>query len=200
MIVTHINFGGPADRAGIREGDNLTQVDSRLVNLGGDVILKIDNTSIASKDDFYLYFRNKEIGNSVTLTILREGNVINIPVVVDRLVYESSKRYKDPSNVNFSGYTTLNITQFTTTFTPHEGQLGLTIQYPSSWKVESLHNNIRFRSMPENSSDMRVYVDLIVRKTFYPNIDEEVAVGGTRNLSLLKSRRLLFWVITIHAG
>ena len=91
-------------------------VDRRPLNLGEMLYFRwIIEQFLLSKIDFSLLIRNKKIGDTVTLTILRGHNKIHVPIVVAStasLVYENPKRYNNPANVNFSEYTTLNLTQF----------------------------------------------------------------------------------------
>jgi S1-C subfamily serine protease len=79
FLVIQVTSGSPAEEAGIRGGSILTEIDGREVELGGDVIIGIDNQSIRKIDDILSYLdREKKVGENVTLTILRNGQVQEI--------------------------------------------------------------------------------------------------------------------------
>ena len=50
------------------------------MELGGDVILKIDNKTVNTIDDVLSYLDTKKVNDTVQLTILREDTVENLPV------------------------------------------------------------------------------------------------------------------------
>ena len=79
FLVIQVTSGSPAEKAGIRGGAILTEIDGREVELGGDVIIGIDNQSIRKIDDLLSYLdREKKVGENVTLTIIRNGQVQEI--------------------------------------------------------------------------------------------------------------------------
>ncbi|MDQ3838985.1 MAG: PDZ domain-containing protein [Thermoproteota archaeon] len=74
FLVIGINEGSPADIAGIRGGDKVTNVNGREIRLGGDIVLKIDNQDVRKIEDILTYLeRNKQVGDTVQLMILRDG-------------------------------------------------------------------------------------------------------------------------------
>jgi S1-C subfamily serine protease len=76
--------GGPADSAGVQGGDTPTQVGGRgEIELGGDVILAIDDKTIRKIDDVLGYLQQAtEVGETVRLTVWRDGQIIEIDVTV----------------------------------------------------------------------------------------------------------------------
>lgn len=80
--VTQVTPGGPADQAGIRGGSQPTNLDSRL-QAGGDVITAIDGQAIATFDQLLGYLTtNKSPGDTVVLTVLREGQTMDVTVTL----------------------------------------------------------------------------------------------------------------------
>ena len=74
---------GPADKAGLRGSEELTTVNGRRVPVDGDVITAIDGLRVRSFDDVISYLAaNKEVGQEVVLTVLREGVEQAIPVTL----------------------------------------------------------------------------------------------------------------------
>ena len=80
--VTQVTPGGPADQAGIRGGTQPTNLDSRL-QAGGDVITAIDGQPISTFDQLLGYLTtNKSPGDTVVLTVLREGQTMDVTVTL----------------------------------------------------------------------------------------------------------------------
>ena len=80
FLVVDIIAEGPADKAGIRGGYLISNINGTDIELGGDVILRIDNKTVNTIDNILSYLDTKKVNDTVQLTILREGNVENVPV------------------------------------------------------------------------------------------------------------------------
>src|SRR5918992_395412 len=81
FLVIGINEGSPADKAGIRGGDKVININGREIRLGGDIVLKIDNQEVRKIEDILTYLeRHKHVGDTTQLTVLRDGKpqIINI--------------------------------------------------------------------------------------------------------------------------
>jgi len=73
--------GGPADEAGIRAGETTTSVPG--LNAGGDLITAMDGQPIASFDELLSFLvTNKSPGDPVVLTVLRDGQPVDITVML----------------------------------------------------------------------------------------------------------------------
>ncbi len=84
FLVVNVNAGGPADRAGIVGGDKIYDTGKTKLELGGDVIIGIDNKNVRKIDDILSYLENeKEVGQNITLTVIRNGNTQKIPLTLD---------------------------------------------------------------------------------------------------------------------
>ena len=76
FLVIQVTSGSPAEKAGIRGGDILTEINGREVELGGDVIIAIDDKPIRKIYDLLSYLdREKKVGENVTLSIVRNGQI-----------------------------------------------------------------------------------------------------------------------------
>jgi S1-C subfamily serine protease len=83
FLITDITADGPAAKAGLHGGDILTDISGRQIELGGDVIVKIDNQTVRKIDDVLIYLeREKQVGDTVQLTVLRDGQLQQIPVIL----------------------------------------------------------------------------------------------------------------------
>ena len=79
--VTNVTPGGPADQAGIRGGSQPTNLER--VQAGGDIITAIDGQPVATFDDLLGYLTtNKSPGDTVVLTILRDGQPMDVTVTL----------------------------------------------------------------------------------------------------------------------
>ncbi len=83
FLVIEVEPGGPADTAGIRGGNTPMQLDGREITLGGDVILAINDRDVRKIDDMLGYLQQAtQVGETVTLTAWRNGEIIEIPVTL----------------------------------------------------------------------------------------------------------------------
>ncbi|MFZ6028644.1 MAG: S1C family serine protease [Chloroflexota bacterium] len=72
--------GGPADEAGLQGGDEIESVNGIQVPSGGDVIVEADGMPIESYTALQLYIAEQEPGTTVELSVLRDGERLQIPV------------------------------------------------------------------------------------------------------------------------
>lgn len=81
VLVSSVVTGGPAAAAGIRGATRELSVDGEPVPVGGDIIVAIDGMKIKVFEDLlgYLFTRTKP-GDEVTLTVLRNGETIQVTV------------------------------------------------------------------------------------------------------------------------
>jgi len=75
---------GPAIKAGLRGSTGTEKVRSRLTPVGGDVIIAINDQPVRSFDDLLIFIAlNSSPGDQVTLTIIRDGETIEIPLKLE---------------------------------------------------------------------------------------------------------------------
>jgi S1-C subfamily serine protease len=73
VLVETVAAGGPADKAGIRGGDEEMTVQEMQWVVGGDVIVKVDDSPIESFDDLIAFLSDKKPGDEVTVEVSRDG-------------------------------------------------------------------------------------------------------------------------------
>jgi S1-C subfamily serine protease len=79
--VLGVASGGPASRAGIRGGTDATSITGLLA--GGDLIVAADGQPIKVFSDLLSYMVNFKVpGDSMTLTIIRDGQEISVDVTL----------------------------------------------------------------------------------------------------------------------
>jgi S1-C subfamily serine protease len=89
ILLTEISPGSPAAKAGLRGGDQYAVyqgrylvINGRPLVLGGDIILSVDGTTTPTYDDYRGAIFKKNIGDKITLTILRNNKQYSLDVVL----------------------------------------------------------------------------------------------------------------------
>ena len=83
VLVSSVAPGSPADKAGVQAGTVEKTLDGDPVKVDGDVITAIDNQPIHHFEDIPSYlFSSTDVGQTVTLTILRAGKQIAVKVTL----------------------------------------------------------------------------------------------------------------------
>jgi len=83
IIIMDVVSGGPADRGGILGGSRLVQIGRTEVPLGGDIIIALNDTPITSGQDLTIFLDTKTVvGDVVTVTLLRSGKQLKLPVTL----------------------------------------------------------------------------------------------------------------------
>ena len=80
MLVEQVADGGPAEKAGIRGGANLAQVNGEQVILGGDVMVAIDGKPLVDSDDVRSIIETRQPGDTISVELLRDGRELTVEV------------------------------------------------------------------------------------------------------------------------
>jgi S1-C subfamily serine protease len=84
LLVLDVASGGPADRADVRGGSRWVRIGRYQLAIGGDIITCIDGEPITDLEAMTVYLETETaIGDTVVLTVLREGKEITIPVTLE---------------------------------------------------------------------------------------------------------------------
>lgn len=81
-LVETVSPGSPAAKAGIQGGDQTVTVQGQDFTIGGDVIVKADDTEIKTADDLIAFLGTKKPGDTITVTVERDGKTQDISVTV----------------------------------------------------------------------------------------------------------------------
>ena len=87
LLIAEMRPNGPAERAGLR-GPKITKTRrgpftlNRVDQSAADLIVAIDDQKIANAEDFLGYIEGKRPGDEVTLTIVRDGRRIQVPLTL----------------------------------------------------------------------------------------------------------------------
>ena len=83
FLVIEVSPGGPADSAGVEGGDTPMQLNGNEIPIGGDVVLAINDRDVRKIDDVLGYLQQAtQVGETVTLTVWRDGQIIEIDVIL----------------------------------------------------------------------------------------------------------------------
>lgn len=83
LLVIEVVAGGPAAQAGIHGGDHTVRIGSANIPVGGDIITAVNDTLITTIQELTVYLEDStQVGETVQLTVLRDGQMQTIPVVL----------------------------------------------------------------------------------------------------------------------
>jgi S1-C subfamily serine protease len=84
FLVMNTSVGGPAENAGIRPGNRTVEIDGIEYRVGGDIIVAIDGQEMRNYQDIIRFLaRQVEVGETVDVTVLRDGERVEIPLTLE---------------------------------------------------------------------------------------------------------------------
>jgi S1-C subfamily serine protease len=83
-LLAEVVSGGPAEKAGLRGGDEKLRFQAGEYNTGGDVILSVDGRKIVEPDDLATLVAFHKPGETVSLTVLRDGQRKQVDVTLGK--------------------------------------------------------------------------------------------------------------------
>ena len=81
-LVQAVSPESPAAKAGVRGGDQTVTVQGQEFIIGGDVIIKADDTEIRSADDLIAFLGTKKPGDTIGVTVERDGRTQDLKVTL----------------------------------------------------------------------------------------------------------------------
>jgi S1-C subfamily serine protease len=98
-LVETIVAGGPADKAGLKASEDQTTVDGQSIGVGGDVITAFQGMTVKTNDDLISYLSSQgQVGQKVTLTILRDGKEQDVQVTLGARPTEEQRAAQAETN------------------------------------------------------------------------------------------------------
>lgn len=83
VLVTGVQEGSPGDAAGLRVGTRRESYAGGTLILGGDIITAINGQTVHTGDDLVSYLQlNASVGDTLTLTVIRDGAEQQIPITL----------------------------------------------------------------------------------------------------------------------
>ncbi len=83
-LLAEVVPGGPAEKAGLRGGNDKLRFQAGEYRTGGDVILEVDGHKVILPDDLARLIATKKPGEKVTMTVLRDGEKEQIEVTLGK--------------------------------------------------------------------------------------------------------------------
>jgi len=82
-LVVDVVANGPAAKAGLHGGNRQVTINGKQMTVGGDVITSVDGKQVKGFDDLITYLaRSTDVGQKITLTILRQGKEETVEVTL----------------------------------------------------------------------------------------------------------------------
>jgi S1-C subfamily serine protease len=82
VLVEEVQAGSPADEAGLKGGTESVQIQGQEILTGGDIIIGFDDQPVQSIQELVFFIGIAGPGEQVSLTVLRNGEQVNIPVTL----------------------------------------------------------------------------------------------------------------------
>jgi S1-C subfamily serine protease len=83
VVVSRVEQGGPAALAGLKSASKPTAINGENVPTSADIITAIDGKVITDMSGLVSYLAiNTEPGQQINLTVLRDGQMLTIPVTL----------------------------------------------------------------------------------------------------------------------
>jgi S1-C subfamily serine protease len=84
LLVQGVVQGSSEYLAGVRGAREVVDIGNVELGIGGDLIVAIDGHATDREDALVRAFANKRVGDTITLTIIREGKTLTLPVKLVR--------------------------------------------------------------------------------------------------------------------
>ena len=83
VLVRGVTLGSPADRAGLRGGQQVVDVRGQSVCIGGDIIVAVNNVYVENMDDLITYLlANTRPNDRITLLVVRNRETFEVGVTL----------------------------------------------------------------------------------------------------------------------
>ncbi|MFH1381606.1 MAG: trypsin-like peptidase domain-containing protein [Chloroflexota bacterium] len=82
-LVEDVTTGSPADKAGLKASETPVTINGQDTFVGGDVIVAYNGQTVKSSDELVTFLaRFGAVGETITLTVLRDVNQVQVPVTL----------------------------------------------------------------------------------------------------------------------
>ena len=84
VLIFEVEPGSPADKAGLRGGEQQIVISGLPILVGGDILVAIDQVEVKRFDDVVNYLGSRtSVGDQVTLTVIRETGNVELSVTLE---------------------------------------------------------------------------------------------------------------------
>ncbi len=81
-MIAEVVKGGPADKAGLKGGNQKIQVGNTIATVGGDIVVKADQHEVKTNDELIHYIREKKPGDTIALKVYRKTDLVDVKVTL----------------------------------------------------------------------------------------------------------------------
>jgi S1-C subfamily serine protease len=81
-MIVEVTPGGPADKAGLKGATKQAPIGNFLHPVGGDIIIQVDKSEVTDGEEFIKYLRERKVGETITLKIIRDGKTRDVKVTL----------------------------------------------------------------------------------------------------------------------
>jgi serine protease Do len=85
VLVTSVQPGSPADKAGLKAGASSFDLNGQRIAIGGDIITAIDGQQVTTTDELRAFMASAQPDQVVEVTILRDGSTQDVSVTLAAL-------------------------------------------------------------------------------------------------------------------
>jgi len=82
LLVEIVTPNGPAAKAGIRGGTRSVLAGLQELRIGGDLLIAVNGKAVTNQNDLNLMLNRAQPGDTIALTIMRDGKKLNVPVTL----------------------------------------------------------------------------------------------------------------------
>lgn len=82
VLITLVHDGSPAETAGLKGGNRIVEVGGKGICVGGDQIVDVNGQTLSGVNQLRDLRERSEVGDAVTLRIIRNGDTMDIPVIL----------------------------------------------------------------------------------------------------------------------
>ncbi|MCB0211254.1 MAG: trypsin-like peptidase domain-containing protein [Anaerolineae bacterium] len=85
VLIEQIVLNSPADNADLNGSYMAVPINGHSTQIGGDVIVAVDDQPITGLADLRTYLGSRKPGQEITLTVMRDGKKVDVPVQLEDL-------------------------------------------------------------------------------------------------------------------
>ena len=100
FLITSVLENSSASNANLKGGYIVSDVNGTFLELGGDVIIKLDNINVESQQNIKDYLITKKVGDSITITVLRDGELKTVTLTLQPTNYDQLKLQELEKSLN----------------------------------------------------------------------------------------------------
>ena len=97
IVISEVQAGSPAEQAGLRGAQATIEVEGRMLPRGGDIIVAADGVQLTSPQQLQEIIRAKSEGETVELTVWRNGQMQTVSVPLAVVAQQGQQRMGQPA-------------------------------------------------------------------------------------------------------